>query len=87
MTASTKKTFGARAALHPNPVGAELLRLMERKQTNLCVAADVTTKQEQLALADAIGPHICLLKVGQLNHVRPRVAHTVSLLDAYRYCA
>jgi len=28
---------------------------MERKQTNLCVAADVTTCAGVLALADAIG--------------------------------
>jgi orotidine 5'-phosphate decarboxylase subfamily 1 len=35
---------------------------MDEKQTNLCVAADVTTKQELLRLADLLGQEICLFK-------------------------
>ncbi|RKP22612.1 humps family-domain-containing protein, partial [Syncephalis pseudoplumigaleata] len=49
---STQTPFGERARIHENAVGATLLSLMERKQTNLCVAADVTTKQELLDLAE-----------------------------------
>jgi hypothetical protein len=37
--------------------GKQLLEIMERKQTNLCVAADVTTCAGVLVLADAIGAH------------------------------
>ncbi|XP_063230651.1 uridine 5'-monophosphate synthase [Bacillus rossius redtenbacheri] len=52
----------ARAELARSPVAARLLRLMARKQTTLCVAADVTTASELLELAGQVGPHVCLLK-------------------------
>ena len=35
---------------------------MERKRSNLCVAADVTTMAELEAVAAAVGPHIVCLK-------------------------
>lgn len=35
---------------------------MARKQTNLSVAADVETADAMLALADAVGPHVAVLK-------------------------
>ncbi|KAJ1541794.1 orotidine 5'-phosphate decarboxylase [Cladochytrium tenue] len=44
------------------PVAARLLRLMDAKRTNLCVAADVTTKADLLRIAETVGPHICVLK-------------------------
>ncbi|MES2218285.1 MAG: orotidine-5'-phosphate decarboxylase [Pseudomonadota bacterium] len=55
-------SYTQRAELHTNTVAKRLLRLMDFRKTNLCVAADVKTKAELLALADAVGPHICLLK-------------------------
>ncbi len=55
-------TYAERAALCTNPTAQHLLRLMDEKQTNLCVAADVTTKQELLAIADLLGPEVCLFK-------------------------
>ncbi|KAJ2786125.1 orotidine 5'-phosphate decarboxylase [Coemansia javaensis] len=58
----SRRTYAARAAEHPHPLARELLALMARKRTNLSVAADVATKAELLALADAVGPHICVLK-------------------------
>jgi orotidine-5'-phosphate decarboxylase len=36
--------------------------VMERKQTNLAVAADVATAEAMLALAEQVGPHICVFK-------------------------
>jgi uridine monophosphate synthetase len=35
---------------------------LSRKQSNLLVAADVNTTLELLALADVVGPDICVLK-------------------------
>jgi uridine monophosphate synthetase len=43
-------------------LSSRLLRLMNDKQSNLCVAVDVTSCTQLLQLADAIGPHICVLK-------------------------
>ena len=60
---NTYKTYAERAARHPNACAKELFELMERKKTNLSVAADVTTKKELLAVADAVGPFVCVLKV------------------------
>ncbi|HLE76545.1 MAG TPA: orotidine-5'-phosphate decarboxylase [Candidatus Babeliales bacterium] len=45
-----------------NPTAKKLLAIMERKQTNLCVAADVTSCKELLSLVRAVGDHICMLK-------------------------
>ncbi|KAI9321136.1 Orotidine 5'-phosphate decarboxylase [Zopfochytrium polystomum] len=48
---------------HPQqPTAVALLTLMDRKKTNLAIAADVTTKAELLRLADLLGPSICVLK-------------------------
>ena len=40
---------------HARCAGKQLFEIMERKKTNLCVAADVPTCVGVLALADAIG--------------------------------
>jgi len=56
-----------------NKITHRLLDIVESKQTNLCVSADVNTKKELLALADQVGPYICALK----THI-----DTVSDIDA-----
>ncbi len=55
-------SYSARISHTKNPTANMLLRLMDEKQTNLCLAADVTTKSELLLLADLIGPEICVFK-------------------------
>ncbi|XP_060495718.2 uridine 5'-monophosphate synthase isoform X1 [Panthera onca] len=56
-------SFGARAELpRVHPVAAKLLRLMQKKETNLCLSADISESRELLQLADALGPSICMLK-------------------------
>uniref|UniRef100_A0A672IHV6 Uridine 5'-monophosphate synthase n=1 Tax=Salarias fasciatus TaxID=181472 RepID=A0A672IHV6_SALFA len=56
-------TYMDRAKL-PNihPLASKLLTIMEEKQSNLCVSADLTSSEELLQLADSLGPKICLLK-------------------------
>ncbi|MBD3311067.1 MAG: orotate phosphoribosyltransferase [Candidatus Magasanikbacteria bacterium] len=56
------KTYTRRADLCTNPIAKKLLNLMDKKQSNLAIAADVTTKAELIKIADEIGPEICVLK-------------------------
>lgn len=46
-----------------NPTAQQLQKIISAKKTNLCVAADVTTSDALLRLADAVGPAICVLKM------------------------
>ncbi|KAL3271525.1 hypothetical protein HHI36_022002 [Cryptolaemus montrouzieri] len=45
-----------------NNVAKDLLSIMAKKQTNLCVAADLTIAADVLNLAEQVGPYICCLK-------------------------
>jgi len=54
--------YAARAELAGNAAGKRLLETMARKRSNLCVAADLPSCAAVLALAEAVGPHICCLK-------------------------
>lgn len=54
--------YETRSTLSKNPTAKRLFRVMAEKQTNLSIAADVTTKAELLQIARECGPEICLLK-------------------------
>lgn len=56
-------TYGKRAELYINPAAKDLLNVMERKKSNLCVSVDVTSKESLLKIIDTVGPYVCLIKV------------------------
>lgn len=51
---AVRKGFAERAGLAKNPMGKRLFEVMEAKQSNLCVAADVGTAKELLELAEKV---------------------------------
>jgi uridine monophosphate synthetase len=59
---TTQLSYTERASLCPTTVAKELLLLLDSKQTNLALSADVTTAEELLSLANLLGPEICMLK-------------------------
>ena len=57
-----KYSFKDRMALTSNPTAQRLFALMQKKQSNLALAADFTKSRDLLDFADALGPEICILK-------------------------
>lgn len=55
-------SYAERAALQTNPIGKKLFELIDQKQSNLALSADVIHKDELLHLANTLGPKLCLLK-------------------------
>jgi orotidine 5'-phosphate decarboxylase subfamily 1 len=55
-------TYEQRIQHCPNLVSKTLLALMSAKESNLCVNPDLTSCEEVLAIADQVGPSICVLK-------------------------
>ncbi len=75
-------SFGERAALSSNPAAKMLFEIMENKQSNLALAADVVSKKQLFQLIESAGPHICVLKthIDILNDYDESVPHELSRL-------
>ncbi len=58
----TRISYAHRIADFSNATARKLLEIIERKKTNLCVSADVTSCKELISLIHQIGDHICILK-------------------------
>lgn len=54
--------FKSRQDYAASPITKKLFEIMVAKESNLCVAADLTKASEILDLVALIGPHICILK-------------------------
>jgi uridine monophosphate synthetase len=59
---SIRLSYGERANLTSNPIAKKLFQIMEKKKSNLAVAADVTRSEDLLKLVEKIGSEICVLK-------------------------
>lgn len=46
-----------------NPLSTKLLKIMEEKKSNLCIAADGMSIEKTLRLIEKVGNHICILKI------------------------
>lgn len=57
-----RRSYETRARMSQNPMARQCFEIMERKRTNLAVAADVTKAEVLLKLAEDVGPHVCVLK-------------------------
>lgn len=60
--APQRLTYKQRAELTTHPVAKKLCTIIHEKQSNIALAADVTSKAALLELADRVGPEICCLK-------------------------
>lgn len=75
---ATQLSYRERAGLSEHPVTRQLLTIMAEKETNLCVNPDLTRSEQFLAVADKVGPHICLLK----THIDIIEDFSPALIDA-----
>lgn len=84
MTERGTQTFSGRAGSAASGVAKRLLRLMTEKESNLCLALDTTDPDRFLAIAEAVGPHLAVLKthVDTLSNFTPKL--TIELANLAR---
>ena len=58
-----RQTYAQRAGNFSNAAAKQLLEVMERKGSNLCVSVDVTKSSDFISVIDTVGPYIALIKV------------------------
>lgn len=75
-------SFSERAHQCENALGKRLFSLIDDKQTNLALSADVTQSDALLTIADQIGPQICVLKVhiDTIRDFTPTLTHELNKL-------
>lgn len=78
-----RSSYEERALKVRNPQGKKLLSIMAKKKTNLGVALDVVNAEELLALADLLGPEVCLVKthIDTLADFTPKVVEDLKRLS------
>jgi orotidine 5'-phosphate decarboxylase subfamily 1 len=59
---NNRLTYAERSTHCTNALAKKLFALMDEKQSNLAFSADVTSSKALLAVADQVGPEICVLK-------------------------
>lgn len=74
---SSRLSYKERAGYCLSATGSRLLQLLDEKQTNLALSADVTSAQALLDLADQLGPEICVLKthIDIIDDFTPKLTH------------
>lgn len=75
-------SLSARAQMSAHPLAKELFLLMEEKESNLALAADCTSSEELLFLAETLGPEIVVLKthIDIIADFTPALTETLSTL-------
>ncbi|KDR83643.1 hypothetical protein GALMADRAFT_235953 [Galerina marginata CBS 339.88] len=56
------QTYATRALNFTNPTAKLILETMDRKKSNLAVSVDVTDSNDLLAIIEAVGPYVCMIK-------------------------
>lgn len=78
-----KKSYGERAKNATNPTAKLLLQTMERKKSNLAVSVDVTSSSDFLAIIEAVGPYVCLIKANRYTLHPFNLKSYIFYQDAY----
>ncbi len=79
----TPLTYIERSLLCHNPTAKRLYEIMESKSSNLALAADVTSIDRLIDIAEQLGPYLCVLK----THVDILTDFSFSSLQQLTYLA